>query len=127
MRRLVLVMATLLCVPQMYAQLLEMEVKPAVGAGTVPVFRDYPDDAAIIVNSSLTGLRFDSNVGVVADLSAPNEGIYRIIVRPWRQTITVTMAGYRQARFTIPASEPRSVNYYNIDPEIGGASCRERV
>lgn len=116
MRRLVLVMVTLLCVPQIHAQLLEMEVKPASSAGTVPVFRDYPDDAAIIVNSSLTGLRFDSNVGVVADLSSPNEGVYRIIVRPWRQTITVTIAGYRQARFTIPASEPRSVIYYSVEP-----------
>ncbi len=116
MRRLLLVFLALLCAPQIHAQLLEMEVKPASSTGTVPVFRDYPDDAAIIVNSSLTGLRFDSNVGVVADLSAPNEGIYRIIVRPWRQTITVTMAGYRQARFTIPASEPRSVIYYNVEP-----------
>ncbi len=116
MRRLLLVFFALLCAPQIHAQLLEMEVKPASSTGTVPVFRDYPDDAAIIVNSSLTGLRFDSNVGVVADLSSPNEGVYRIIVRPWRQTITVTMAGYRQARFTIPASEPRSVLYYNVEP-----------
>lgn len=116
MRRLVLVLLTLFSVPQIHAQLLEMEVKPSSGSGTVPVFRDYPDDAAIIVNSSLTGLRFDSNVGVVSDLSSPNEGVYRIIVRPWRQTITVTMPGYRQARFTIPASEPRSVLYYTVEP-----------
>jgi hypothetical protein len=109
-------MLALLSVPAIHAQLLEMEVKPTSGSGTVPVFRDHPDDAAIIVNSSLTGLRFDSNVGVVADLSSPNEGVYRIIVKPWRQTITVTMSGYRQARFTIPASEPRSVLYYNVEP-----------
>jgi hypothetical protein len=109
-------MLALLSVPAVHAQLLEMEVKPTTGSGTVPVFRDHPDDAAIIVNSSLTGLRFDSNVGVVADLSSPNEGVYRIIVKPWRQTITVTMSGYRQARFTIPASEPRSVLYYNVEP-----------
>lgn len=116
MRRLLVVLLTLCCVAPIHAQLLEMEVKPSSGSGTVPVFRDHPDDAAIIVNSSLTGLRFDSNVGVVADLSAPNEGVYRIIVRPWRQTITVSMSGYRQARFTIPASEPRSVLYYTIEP-----------
>lgn len=116
MRRLFLMLIPLWCVSLAHAQLLEMEVTPASGSGTVPVFRDYPDDAAIIVNSSLTGLRFDSNVGVVADLSRPNEGYYVIILRPWRQTVTVTMTGYRQARFTIPASQPRSVLYYNVEP-----------
>ena len=99
-----------------HAQLLEMVVTPTTGSGTIPVFRDYPDDAALIISSSLTGLRFESNVGIVADQSAPNEGVYRIIVRPWRQTITVNMAGYRQARFTIPASQPRAVQYYNVEP-----------
>jgi len=123
MRRLILLLLALMSVPQIHAQLLEMEVKPSSGSGTVPVFRDHPDDAAIIVNSSLTGLRFDSNVGVVADLSSPNEGVYRIIVKPWRQTITVTASGYRQARFTIPASEPRSVLYYNVEPVKGDAGA----
>jgi uncharacterized protein (TIGR02145 family) len=99
-----------------HAQLLEMEVRPASARSTIPVFRDYPDDAALIVTSSLNGLRFDSNVGVVADLSTPNEGEYRIMVRPWRQTITVTMAGYRQARFTIPASQARDVLYFTVEP-----------
>lgn len=116
MKRLVVLMLTLFSAGSVWAQLSEMVVTPATGSGTVPVFRDYPDDAALIINSSLTGLRFDSNVGVVADQSSPNEGVYRIIVRPWRQTITVTMAGYRQARFTIPASQPRAVMYYNVEP-----------
>lgn len=116
MKRLVVWMLAMFSAGASWAQLSEMVVTPATGGGTVPVFRDYPDDAALIINSSLTGLRFDSNVGVVADQSSPNEGVYRIIVRPWRQTITVTMAGYRQARFTIPASQPRAVMYYNVEP-----------
>jgi hypothetical protein len=68
------------------------------------------------VNSSLSSLKFESNLNVVADLSLPNEGVYRIIVRPFRQTITVSMAGFRQARFTIPASQPRAVMYYTVEP-----------
>lgn len=115
-RRLIVLLVALYFVPQTYAQLLELEVKSAPTSGTFPVFRDHPDDVAVIVNSSLTGLRFDSNVGIIADLSAPNDGVYRFIVRPWRQTITVSMTGYRQVRFTIPAAEPRTVLYYIIEP-----------
>ena len=123
MKRIVVWMLTLCAASTGSAQLSDMLVTPSTGSGTIPVFRDYPDDAALIISSSLTGLRFESNVGIVADQSAPNEGVYRIIVRPWRQTITVTMAGYRQARFTIPAQQPRAVLYYNVEPVKNDAAA----
>lgn len=101
------------------AQLQELELTPVENTnGTIPVFRDYPDDAALIISSSLTDLKFDSNVGIVADLSSPNDGEYRLIIPPFRQSITVTMNGYRQLRFTVPVSEPRQVLFYEINPMV---------
>ncbi len=83
---------------------------------TIPVFIDYPDDAAIIVTSSLTNLRFDSNFEVVDDKSDAAAGEYRIIVRPFRQTITVQANGYKQLRFTVPVSQAREVRFFTIEP-----------
>src|SRR5690554_5841854 len=100
-----------------FAQLSELEVTTAEKPDGIPVFTDNPEEAAIIINSSLTNLNFGSNVGLVDDKSRPNEGYYVLLIRPWRQIITVNLQGYRQARFTIPATEKREVLYYNIEPK----------
>ncbi len=104
-----------------FAQLEELEVRdvdPSTSSTMIPVFADYPDYAAIIVNSSLTNLRFDSNVEVIADLSDPNVGEYRIIIPPFRQSISVTTPGYKQLRFAVPVTAPRQVLFYEIEPLI---------
>ena len=99
------------------AQLQELEIEAIENPSqTIPVFRDYPDDAAIIINSSLTGLQFDSNVEIIADLSDPNSGEYRLVIPPFRQSITATMPGYRQLRFSVPVNSPRQVLFYEIHP-----------
>lgn len=100
-----------------FAQLQELEIETIENpAQTIPVFRDYPDDAAIIIYSSLTGLQFDSNVEIVADLSDPNSGEYRLVIPPFRQSITATMPGFRQLRFSVPVNSPRQVLFYEIRP-----------
>ncbi len=98
-------------------QLRDLVVTPIENPfNTIPVFIDYPDDAAIIVSSSLTNLRFDSNVEVIDDKSDPAAGEYRIIIRPFRQTISVQANGYKQLRFTVPVSQAREVLFYTIEP-----------
>lgn len=84
---------------------------------TIPVFVDFPDDAAIIITSSLTNLRFDSNVEIIADRSEPASGEYRLIIPPFRQTIAVYADNYKQLRFTVPVSEARQVLFYSIEPK----------
>jgi hypothetical protein len=102
-----------------FAQLEELEVRDVEPSSTrIPVFADYPDHAAIIVNSSLTDLRFDSNVEIVADLSDPSVGEYRIIIPPFRQSISVTTSGYKQLRFSVPVTAPRQVLFYEIEPLV---------
>ncbi|MCG8374692.1 MAG: PEGA domain-containing protein, partial [Balneolales bacterium] len=100
-----------------FAQLQELELITIENPNrAIPVFRDYPDDAAIIVTSSLTNLQFDSNVGIVADLSSANDGEYRLVIPPFRQSITVNAPGYRQLRFTVPITGPRDVKVYEVRP-----------
>ncbi|MCR9132777.1 MAG: PEGA domain-containing protein [bacterium] len=84
---------------------------------SIPVFVDFPDDAAIIITSSLTNLRFDSNVEIIADRSEPASGEYRLIIPPFRQTIAVYADNYKQLRFTVPVSEARQVLFYSIEPK----------
>ena len=102
----------------LFGQLKELELIKAENPDrALPVFIDYPDAAAIIVTSSLTNLKFDSNIEVIADRSVPEAGEYRILVNPFRQTITVSAKGYIQLRFTISLSEPREVVYYELQPK----------
>jgi hypothetical protein len=98
------------------AQLREFEITP-VQNNRIPVFRDQPDMAAVIVNSSLTNLRLESNLEIVAILGNPNQGEYILIVRPVRQIITVNAPGFQQGRVTIAATEPRQVLYYRVEPK----------
>lgn len=115
--KLLLVLALSLISLSLHArQLQDLVVTEIEGPSSIPVFRNYPDDAAIIVSSSITNLRFDSNFEVVADDSDPANGEYRIIIRPFRQTITVQANGFKQLRFTVPVSTAREVRFYSIEP-----------
>lgn len=84
----------------------------------IPVFRDYPDAAGIIIKSTITTLSFDSNVEVIANLSDPENGEYRIIVPPFRQTLIVSASGYVQLRIPIDISTPREVRFFEIKSNI---------
>ena len=97
-------------------QLSELSVEEAAPSGPIPVFRDFPDHAVLIIESNLTNLNFDSTVGIVEDKSNPQDGIYRLIIQTWRQTITVSAQGYKQARFSVPQSEAREALYYTVNP-----------
>jgi uncharacterized protein (TIGR02145 family) len=99
------------------AQLREFEITPAMASGTIPVFRDYPNNVAIIIRSSLTNLRFESNLGITADRSDPSKGEYVLILDPVRQSLTVNAPGYQQGRIQVSLTEARQVAYYKVDPK----------
>lgn len=102
-----------------HAQLRELVVEPSEASDQgVVVYREYPEEAVVIVNSTLTNLTFDSNMGgIVADRSEPAQGIYRLIVRPYTQIFTVSAPGFMQARFRVAGLEPRQVVQYTIEPK----------
>lgn len=117
--RILGILTYLLLIPTvLYGQLKELELTKIENPDrAIPVFVDLPNAAAIIVTSSITNLSFDSNVEVVADRSNPESGEYRILVNPFRQTITVNAPGFIQLRFNITVSESREVVYYEIQPK----------
>lgn len=100
-----------------FAQLREFEITSVPPSGPIPVFRDHPDKVAVIFRSSLTNLRFDSNLGVTANLSEASKGEYVLILNPVRQSVTVNAAGFKQERVQITLTEPRQVAYYRIEPK----------
>lgn len=99
-----------------HAQLREFDITP-VQSNRVPVFRDHPDMAAVIVNSSLPNLQFDSNLGIVAVLGDATQGEYILIVQPVRQIVTVRGQGFQQGRIPITLNQARQVAYFKVEPK----------
>ena len=98
------------------AQLKEFEIKPLKPPEIMPVFTNYPDDAAIFIYSSLNNLNFESNTGGIVDITVtPDEGKYTLIVKTERQVITVKLLGYMEEKLRLAGLEARSVQYYSIE------------
>lgn len=110
------VLLLLLLLSTAHAQLRELDITP-IQNNRIPVFRDHPEMAAVIVNSSLTNLRFDSNLDIVATLGNPNQGEYILIVRPVRQILSINAPGYQQGRIQVSLTEARQVAYYRVEPK----------
>ena len=84
----------------------------------IPVFRDHPDKAALIISSSLTNLTFDSNMGGIVDQrSEPARGRYILIIESYTQIIQSNAPGFMTGRFRVAAPQARDVLYYEIEPE----------
>jgi len=84
----------------------------------IPVFRDHPDKAAIIIESSLTNLVFESNMGGIVDQrSEPARGRYILIIEPFTQILQVNAPGFITGRFRVATPQARDVLYYEIEPE----------
>jgi len=78
------------------------------------VFADYPNYAAVQIESSIRGLRVESNIGIEADLSDPSVGAYKIILKPGRQTLSFNAPGFLVANFVTDNMEARSVLHLRI-------------
>lgn len=98
-----------------HAQLREFDITP-IQSNRVPVFLDHPDMAAVIVNSSLPNLQFDSNLGIVAILGDATQGEYILIVQPSRQIIRVSASGFQQGRIPITPNQARQVAHFKVEP-----------
>lgn len=95
----------------------ELEIKEIPAPIGGDVFPDYPDKAAVSITSTLQTLRFRSSLGLVAEISEPQSGRYRLILEPRPQILFVWAEGYRETQIQIPALETREVRYYDIQPK----------
>lgn len=100
-----------------HAQLRELEIRQEPPPATIPVFRNHPDQAAVIIYSSLTNLQITSNMGIVADQSRPADGRYVLLIGPSRQTLAVRAAGFQEARIPIPNLSAREAVYFSVEPK----------
>jgi hypothetical protein len=94
----------------------EFDIKP-VQSGRLPVFTRHPDKSAVIFNSSLTNLRFDSNLEIIEILGDATQGEYILIVNPVRQIISVSASGFQQGRIPVTLNQPRQVAYFQVEPK----------
>lgn len=89
----------------------------------VPLVPEYPDAAYIIINSNISNLAFSSNMnGIIEERNIPEEGIYRLIIQPFTQFITVTAPGFMQGRFRVPAPDSKQSLFYKIEAETSGTN-----
>jgi len=99
-----------------HAQLQELEINPISVDGAIPVFRDHPAMAAIIIRSSLTSLTFVSNMEIVQEHSDPAAGEYILIIEPVTQTIRVNAPGFIAGQIPLRGLSARQVVYYSVEP-----------
>ena len=68
----------------------------------IPVFRDYPDKAALIIYSSLTSLTFESNMdGIVDQRSDLSRGRYILIIETFTQIIQINAPEFMTSRLRV--------------------------
>jgi hypothetical protein len=115
---ILLILTKLTIVPPVKAQgqvLQQMDVE-RVDSDRIFTFQDYPDYAAVYVESTISGLSIDSNMGIVADLSNPQDGVYRVIIDPIRQSLYFRAPGYREYRLNTGVLQERQVLQLNAEP-----------
>jgi hypothetical protein len=94
-----------------------MKVVEIDNSGSLVVFKDYPDQAALIFYSTVPDLNFKSTMGVVSTKESDEQGKYVLIIRPVKQRISISSRGYLENSLTISGLSSRDVNYYSVQPE----------
>ncbi len=97
-----------------HSQLKEFEIKETTAPGSPPVFVNYPDDAALIIYSSIENITFESNIDAIANVRT-EAGKYTIVVKTERQFITLKCHGFREGKLSVPKMTARDVKYYTIE------------
>ncbi|AXJ01186.1 major paralogous domain-containing protein [Cyclonatronum proteinivorum] len=88
-----------------------------IASNRVAVFQDYTRYAAVIVESSVPNLRINSTLGIVADLSEPAIGVYRVIIEPRPQILTFEAPGFMQTRIGTGPLQARQVVEFTAKPQ----------
>lgn len=114
-RHTLLIVFCILLPTLLLGQLKEFEVKDLPQPESIPVFIDFPQQAAIIIQSSITDLQISSTLGVVADRSRPREGKYTIILAPRNQVLTIKAPGFQESKLRITGLKAKDVRYYSVE------------
>lgn len=84
---------------------------------TPTIIANYPDNAYLVFHSSITNLQFESNWGIVADLSRPEQGRYILVMDTVRQLLKISVPGsFRVREHFVPQLLPKQMKYYRVEP-----------
>jgi hypothetical protein len=99
-------------------QLKEFEVseiqRPDVAV--VQANTQFPDDALLLVYSSLEGLQFRSSMGAADKQTYNNRaGRYEVLLKPLKQMVFVSKPGYMELKISTINPNPKDVFYYKVE------------
>lgn len=111
---LITALLLLILVETVAAQTLnEFEIKELTSKGPIPVFTNFPDDAGIIIYSTIEGIRFESNTGGIVKVTT-DEGKYILIIKTEKQFITMKLRNFFEGTLRVEKMNPREVKYYSV-------------
>jgi hypothetical protein len=98
------------------SQLRQLKIETAQPRGPIAVFTEYPDQAVIVIRSSLTNLTFESTLVITAQLGDPATGDYVLIVPPQRQSIMISAPGFINEMHSTGTLNARDVRHITVEP-----------
>jgi len=104
----------------------EMNIEQ-IKSSSLVVFAEYPKNAAVQIQSTIQGLTVESNLGIVANQSNPSTGVYRYILLPGRQVLTISASGFLSARFETGNLNQREVLQLRITPKTNPSNNSEPI
>jgi len=105
----------------LHAQLKEFEIKEMKPPASTPLFVSNPDNAVLVIYSSMKNLSFDSNTGGI-DGSRYEENRYIIFLKTERQFISVKAPNFIEGRISVPKLESKQALYFTAEERATGGA-----
>jgi len=98
-----------------FAQLKEFTISTLPSPSEFPpIMRSHPDDGAIIIFSSISGLQFESNNNQINDIKE-EEGKYTIFIKPEKTIIKIKKKEFIEQNLPLLSLLAKEVKYYKIE------------
>lgn len=103
-----------------FAQLREFSISemPRPEVAVVQANSQFPDDALVLVYSVIDGLEFRSSLGAI-DKQSYNASAsrYELLMRPVKQMLFATKAGFIEAKIATFNPSPKDVYYFKVETQ----------
>ena len=100
------------------AQLKEFDVSemPRPEVSIVQANADFPDNALLLIYSSIDNLNFRSSIGRLNKQTYnPTASRYEVLVDPLKQMIFVSKPGFMELKVSIINPDPKDIFYYKVE------------
>jgi len=104
----------------LFSQLLQFEITELKPPSTLPLFVSNPDNAVLVIYSSMKNLTFSSNIEAI-DNQRYEENRYVLFLKTERQVITVKSQNFIEGKISVPKMAVKQVLYYSVEEKKKGA------